>query len=90
MRESYIEAQLVRRVTEIGGRCWKLTGVTGQPDRLILWPDGTCSLVETKSPVGQLRPAQRIIHRALARIGHPVTVLSTPEQVRDYVESRDL
>ena len=50
-------------------------GIVGDPDRLFLLPNGRVWWVEFKTPKGALTPRQRIVHEALAKAGHPVTVI---------------
>lgn len=52
--ESDIESYLRRRVTEAGGRCFKFVtpGMTGTPDRILIFSGGRIIFVETKRPSG--------------------------------------
>ena len=51
MRESAIEAELVRRVKAVGGRTRKVRWLcrSGAPDRLIWWPGPRAAFVEVKA-----------------------------------------
>lgn len=67
MRERDIEAYLVRRVEEAGGRAYKFTSPNRRnvPDRLVLWPGGHAEFVECKAPgneptAGQWREIDRL------------------------------
>ena len=61
MKESAIEAQLVRKVRERGGLCYKFVspGNPGVPDRIIITPDGRTIYVELKTEVGRLSAMQK-------------------------------
>lgn len=61
--------------------------VAGTPDRLILLPGGQMYLVETKAKWGELRPVQEVWHDRAEKIGIKVVVLSSIEQVVEWVES---
>jgi hypothetical protein len=84
MRETSIEARLVREVCRLGGRCEKW-GRYGWPDRIILWPGGRVDFVETKAPGEQLRPLQEKRARQLRMVGFKVLRLDSPQAVDDYV-----
>lgn len=86
MRERRVESQLGREIKALGGWSIKiLPSVAGLPDRLVLLPGGRVYFVETKSPTGTVEPHQTVIHRRLETLGFPVTVLSTPDQVTEWV-----
>ena len=55
MRESTIEARLVRGVEGRGGLCYKFVspGNKGVPDRIVITPDGRTEYVELKSPTSR-------------------------------------
>lgn len=87
MRESALETLLVNLVRRAGGIAVKLMPtVAGIPDRLVLWPGGRAELVELKTVPGRLAPAQTLWHARAAAIGHPVTVLRGPDEIRKWVE----
>lgn len=71
MRESAIEARLVRMVRERGGLCYKFVspGNPGVPDRLVVLPDGRTVYVELKNEVGRLSKLQVWQHEELRRRG---------------------
>lgn len=82
MREKEIEAYLVRRVLEAGGRAEKLVLETGRgwPDRSLFLPGGRLFLVETKTLRGALSPNQVRTIAALRSLGFPV---ATPRSLED-------
>ena len=59
--EKWLERALADAVAERGGVAVKLTspGLSGLPDRLVLWPGGRAEFVELKSTGRTLRPVQR-------------------------------
>jgi len=86
VRESAIERRLTKEVKALGGVSVKIMPVVaGTPDRLILLPGGRMFLVETKAPGGTIRPVQRVWHERASKIGVEVTVLSSIEEVLDWL-----
>ena len=61
MKESQIEARLVRMVRERGGLCYKFVSPNnpGVPDRIIITPDGRTVYVELKTEIGRLANIQQ-------------------------------
>ena len=57
MKESQIEAKLVRMVREHGGLCYKFVSPNnpGVPDRIILFPGGIIAFVELKRPGAKVK-----------------------------------
>ncbi|MBD3948465.1 VRR-NUC domain-containing protein [Tuanshanicoccus lijuaniae] len=49
MREKQIEQKLVIEVKKSDGLCFKLTGMIGIPDRMVLMPHGKIGFVEVKA-----------------------------------------
>lgn len=89
MRETTIEARLVREVCHRGGRCEKW-GWHGWPDRIVLWPGGRVDFVETKAPGERLRPLQEKRTRQLRLMDFNVLRLDSPQAVDDYVRGVQL
>lgn len=83
MREKQIEQRLVQEVRKYGGICPKFTspGFAGMPDRLMLLPHGRVAFVELKAPGQKPRPLQVARHKLLARLGFPVYVIDSTEQI---------
>jgi hypothetical protein len=89
VRETSVEKRLAKEIKALGGFSIKIMPVVaGVPDRLILLPQGRFFLVETKAPGGSLRPVQKVWHSRAAKIGIDVVVLSSIEEVVQWV--RDL
>ena len=87
MKESDIEARLVRLVRERGGLCWKFVspGNAGVPDRIVVTPGGRTIFVELKTRNGRLSAQQRRQIQALRLRGADARVLYGLEQVEDFV-----
>lgn len=89
MREDAIEDVLLSEMRKRGGMSFKIVPVVaGLPDRMVVWPWGVVELVELKTTTGDLRPAQRVMHRRLAKRGVTVPVLYGSEEVRTWVRAR--
>lgn len=86
MRESTVEAALVRECRLRGFCCLKLTPLTpGVPDRLVLARGGASAFVEVKAPGRSPRAAQRRWHERLTAMGYRVCVVDHPVAARDLV-----
>lgn len=93
MRESQIEAYLVKRVKALGGEVRKVQwiGRNGAPDRLVMLPDDTSLStfwVELKNPetvktfpANAHERAQRREHQRMRKLGQTVLVIGTIEGV---------
>ena len=88
--ESRLEAELYRAVRGVlGGMIVKLAPlVKGTPDRLVLLPGGRMYLVELKTDVGRLSPAQVEWHRRAALLGITVVVLHGRFELKAWVTAR--
>lgn len=90
MRESVVEAALLRECRLRGFLCLKLTPSTpGVPDRLVVLPGGVSVFVEVKAPGCSPRAAQRHWHAVLADMGHRVCVVDHPAAARALVAALD-
>ena len=89
MKESAIEARLVREVRKRGGLCYKFTspGNPGVPDRIVLFPGGRLAFVEIKAPGKTLRPLQVRRKRQLESLGFKVYVLDAAEQIDEILKA---
>ena len=89
MRESKIEAHLVKKVKEAGGLCWKFTSpnLRGVPDRVVLMPEGRICWVELKAPGRKPSPLQQRRHIELWQRGHRVAILDSIEAVDYFMET---
>lgn len=88
IRESAIEAHLVRRVKQAGGIAykWVSPGNVGVPDRIVMMPGAYAAFVELKS-TGQVPTAiQARQHVRLMKFGMRVLVLDSIEAVDRFVD----
>lgn len=88
MKESTIEARLVRLVRARGGLCYKFVspGNPGVPDRIVITPDGRTIYVELKTPVGRLAKMQKWQHTEMLKRNAEVRTLWSIEQVNEFVK----
>ena len=88
MKESAIEAKLVRMVRDRGGLCYKFVspGNPGVPDRIVITPDGKTIYAELKTEVGRLAAIQKWQIAEMQKRGMDVRVLKGLPEVRDFVE----
>ena len=88
MKESTIEARLVRMVRARGGLCYKFVspGNPGVPDRLVITPDGRTFYVELKNEVGRLSSIQKWQHEELRKRHADVRTLKSIDEVAAFVE----
>lgn len=91
MKESAIEARLVREVKKRGGLCYKFTspGNPGVPDRIIILPGGRTVYAELKTEIGRLAKVQRWQIERMRELGADVRVLKGMEQVLAFLEEVD-
>lgn len=79
MRESDIEAYLVKRVNELGGEVRKVKwiGRRGAPDRFAMLPTKPSIWVELKAPGEKPKPHQVREHRRMRAMGQRVEVVDS-------------
>ncbi len=89
MRESDVEAHLVKRVKERGGLPLKFKSPqrAGVPDRICVMPMGVLVFVELKAPGEEPRPDQLREHQRLRELGHRILVLDSKHAVDHYFDS---
>ena len=87
MRESEIEARLVRGIREVGGLCYKFVspGNPGVPDRLAVLPEGQIIFVELKTEVGRLANIQKWQIAEMRKREADVRVLKGLDAVQDFL-----
>ena len=87
MRESEIEACLVRMVRERGGLCykWVSPGNPRVPDRIVIPPDRRTIFVELKTQAGRLSAVQKWQRTQLEERGADIRVLRGMNQVKAFV-----
>lgn len=90
--EKKLEAYFAKRVYDEGGIALKLKflAVRGAPDRLVLLPPNRIAFVELKSPrgTGRVSTAQSRIIKLLTHYGQDVAVLSTTQEVEQWISTR--
>ena len=88
MKESQIEARLVRGVKAGGGMCMKFIspGLLGVPDRIVLTPAGRVIFVELKTENGRLAKIQQWVIGELEKRGAEVRVIKGLDEVKDFLE----
>lgn len=86
MRESRIEAALVRRVKELGGMCEKFVspGRRSVPDRLVTLPGGCIVFVELKAPGKKPTELQQRDHERRRALGCDVRVIDSMEAANAF------
>lgn len=87
MREKEVEAYLVKRVKDVGGKAykWVSPGSGGVPDRIVIMPGGTVIFVELKAQGGKLRPLQEAKHAELRKLKQKVFVLDDKSKVDAFI-----
>ena len=89
MQELAVEKYLCAMVEERGGFCPKFLdpGRRGAPDRLVIMKGHPTYFVELKRPkLGYLEPHQKRYHERLRECGQKVWVLSSIEQVDEFIQ----
>ena len=88
MRESAIEARLVREVKKRGGLCYKFVSPNnpGVPDRIVITPEGRTIYVELKTEIGRLAKIQQWQIEEMRKRGVDVRVLKGLDKVMAFVE----
>lgn len=88
MRESAIEALLVRSVHQAGGRCykWVSPGNSGVPDRIVFLPGGKVIFIELKTETGRTSALQDYHIATLRALGQAVRVLRGRREVELFIQ----
>lgn len=88
VRESQVEKHLAKRVSALGGLCWKFTSpnLRGVPDRIVVMPCATVVFVELKAPGQVPEPHQTRRHLELTQRGARVAVLDSYAAVDKFLE----
>lgn len=87
MLEKEIEAYLVKRVKELGGRSykWVSPGNVGVPDRIVLLPGGRIIFVELKQPGKRPTAVQRVVMAQLRGLDFRATWTDSKEGVDEIL-----
>lgn len=88
MRESDLEARLVRGVKSVGGQAYKFVspGSVGVPDRIVVLPGGKIIFVELKADGGRLSQMQVYRIAQLRGLGADVQVVKGAEDVKKFLQ----
>jgi hypothetical protein len=88
MRESTIEAYLVREIKKLGGLCEKFTspGRRSVPDRLVTLTDGQIVFVEVKAEGKDATPLQQRDHDKRRALGCRVYVVASKSAVDELIK----
>lgn len=83
MKESKLEARLVRLVRQAGGLTYKFVspGHTGVPDRIVITPGGRVWFLELKTERGRLSPRQVYQLERLRQVGANALAVYGPEDL---------
>lgn len=89
MGEIKLEQYLRVRVKKLGGLCIKFTSpsMRGVPDRIIFSANGIVYLVELKFGNNTLSAAQRAFLKLMEDRGRTVYVLSSKEEVDNFIDN---
>lgn len=87
MKESQIEARLVKMVRERGGLCYKFVSPSnpGVPDRIVITPKGRVIFTELKTEIGRLTRIQEWQIEEMKKRGAEVRVLKGLDEVKEFV-----
>ena len=88
MRESSIEKKLKTEVEKHGGKAYKFVspGMSGVPDRIVLFPGGRLFFVELKAPSKNLEPLQVKRKKELEQLGFKVFKIDSFAGVNDFLK----
>lgn len=85
--EKKLERDLVNRIKKIGGMCIKLTSqhMSGLPDRLCLFPNGTAVFVEMKTTGQKPRKIQQLVHSRIRSLSFKVVIIDSSEKIKKLI-----
>lgn len=88
-KEKEVEAYLVRRVREIGGKAYKFTSPSqrGVPDRIVILRNCMPVFVELKAHGGRLSELQKLEISFLLEMGQNACVCVGKEGVDELIET---
>jgi len=90
--EKSLENWAGREFKKLGWRVVKLANLAGPgfPDHSVFMGDGRVGFVEYKTPKGRFGPLQEYWLDKLGKLGHPVAVCRSHEDVREFIKSAQL
>ena len=85
--EKQIEAYLVKRVKDVGGRAYKFTSPAhrGVADRIVCLPNGQTWFVEVKTEGGRLSELQKVFMSDMALLRQKYVCLWNKEQIDGWL-----
>jgi len=88
MSEKTLEKRLRIKVEKQGGKLLKFIspGMSGVPDRLLLYPPGGIIFVEMKDTGEKLKPLQVKRANELKALGHDVRCIDSKQDIDDLVK----
>lgn len=87
MLEKQVEAYLIKRVKDVGGRAYKFTSPAhrGVADRIVCLPNGQTWFVEVKTEGGRLSELQKAFASDMAKMNQKYTCLWNKEQIDEFI-----
>ena len=87
MLEKQVEAYLIKRVKDVGGRAYKFTSPAhrGVADRIVCLPSGSTWFVEVKTEGGRLSELQKAFASDMAKMNQKYTCLWNKEQIDEFI-----
>lgn len=87
VRESKIEAYLVKRVKAMGGEVRKVAFIRrrGAPDRIVFFPFSVVIWIELKATGEKAKPHQVREHERMRRMGQRIEVVDSLERVEELL-----
>ena len=82
--EAALEKSLNFRIKKLGGKCIKLTGYKGIPDRLVLLPGRKAYFVELKTKDGELSATQWNWFDKIKYLGFPAIIIHDREAINQF------
>ena len=87
MLEKQVEAYLIKRVKDVGGRAYKFTSPAhrGVADRIVCLPNGSTWFVEVKTEGGRLSELQKVFMSDMALLRQKYVCLWNKEQIDGWL-----
>ena len=87
MLEKQVEAYLIKRVKDLGGRAYKFTSPAhrGVADRVVCLPDGSTWFIELKTESGRLSPLQKVFMSDMAKMNQKYVCLWNKDQIDGWL-----
>jgi hypothetical protein len=87
MLEKQVEAYLIKRVKDVGGRAYKFTSPAhrGVADRIVCFPNGSTYFVEVKTEGGRLSELQKVFAADMVKMNQKYMCLWNKEQIDEFI-----